>query len=305
MIETVPDAGLTSSNRSRPVDDTAQLGTDSPRKLGRSRTDTMVFSEAFNMAEELSKSEDGGRSAVDSLLSNSPVIEAQPLIPEQPWSDFETRTEDLDDEDIGDARSELTISGHLSPPVEALSLISLEDAPSAPEPSEAAPPLPSESLPQGPPSDGPSIQTNVEEAIPVADASVDHALAENPSTSEVVESLSEEANAAVSEASTETIHVLPAPTESIVKATSEHVDPTPSSSKEETKAIEVHAECELPLPPSPPPEAVFELNEPPPSEPIPPESESDITDEVGELVGDEVRQGEEEEAVVGTKHLVG
>jgi hypothetical protein len=296
VADTVPDVSQISNSRPKAVDAANQLGTDSPRRLGRNRTDTMVFSEAFNVAEELSKSEDGGRSPGGSLLGNSPMAETQPLVSEQSWHDLHTKTEDLDDEDIGDARSDLTLAGHLSPPVEELSLISLEDTPSVPD---AAPVLPLESSPQEPPSDAPAIESSPEEPIQVTDAPEEDAPADEPSTSEVVESASEEAHGASSEALTESTQTLPGPEENVAElaeSVSDNVDPTPLSSEEEPKDTEPLAESEVP----PSPEPVLELNEPPPSEPIPPESESDITDEVGVLDGDEVREGgEEEEEVVG------
>ena len=251
----------------------------------------MVFSEAFSVAEELSKSEDGGRSASGSLLGDSPMVETQSLVPAQSWPDLHARAEDLDDEEIGDARSDLTLAGHLSPPVEELSLISLEDTPSVPAPNEGVPALPSEPSPEGPPCDPPAIESSPEEPIQVADAPEEDAPVDEPSPSEVVEPASGEENAASSEALTESTQILPGPEESIVESVCENVDPAPLANDEEPKDTEPYAESEMPLPPEP----VLELNEPPPSEPIPPESESDITDEVGVLDGDEVREGGEEE----------
>lgn len=291
----VPDVGLISDSRPRAVDTANEFGTDSPRRLGRSRTDTMVFSEAYNVAEELSRSEDGGRSDSGSLLGTSPIAETQSLVPEPSWPDLQSGTEDSDDEDINDARSDLTLAGPLSPPVEELSLISLEDTSSVATLNEAVLALPSRPSQEGPPPDAPAIESGPEEPIQVVNVPDENASTDEPSISEVVEFPLEEAGAA-SEALTESTQILPGPEESIPESVSEIVEPIPLSSDEEPKDTGPPAESELPLPPEP----LLELNEPPPSEPIPPESESDITDEVGGLVGNEVRvDGEEEEAVVG------
>lgn len=288
------DMDQASISHPRVVDAANQLGTDSPRKLGRSRTDTMVFSEAYNVAEELSKSEDGGSSASGSLLGTSPVAESRSLVSGQSWPDLQTGTEDLDDEDIGDAHSESTVAGPLSPPVEELPLISLEDTSSVATSNEATlDDAPSESLPQGPSSDAPPIESGPEEPIQVIDAPEENAPADEFSTSEVVEYASEEADASVSEVLTEPTQILPALEESVAESVGENDDPIPSSTNEQPEGTELHAELELPTSSM----RLLELIEPPPSEPIPPESESDITDEVGGLGGDEVRVGGEEAIV--------
>lgn len=290
-VDVVPDVDMVSNSRPRAADAANQLGTDSPRRLGRSRTDTMVFSEAYSVTEEVSKGEASG-----SLLDSSPVAETQSLVPEPSWPDLQTSTEDSDDEDIGDARSDLTLAGPLSPPVEELSLISLEDTPSVVAPPEsAAPQSPSEPSQQGLPSDAPAIELGSGESDQSVNLAEESAPTDEPSISEVVESVSEEVDAAASEALPETTQILPEPEESVAEPISENDDPTPLSSDEEPQGTEPLAESELP----PPPQPLLELSEPPPSEPIPPESESDITDEVGGLDGDEVKEGGEEEAVVG------
>ena len=290
MTDLVPDVGPDSIDGGpRAVEPANQLGTDSPRKFGRSRTDTMVFSEALSMVEELSRSDDNSRSAGGSLLDNSPITETGSLPSGHPWPDPETRTEDLDDEDIGDARSELTLAGSLSPPVEELALISLEDTSSVPAPSEAPPvePLPQESL-----SDDPANESSPEKPIQVIDGPGDNASTDGPSTSEVVDPPSEEVNAVASEALTESTQILP----NLEEGTAEPVgEPVALSSDEEPEDAETPAESEL----APPPQPLLDLNEPPPSEPIPPESESDITDEVGGIDGNEVREDGEAEAVSG------
>jgi hypothetical protein len=289
--DAVPDIGLVSNSLPRAVDPANQFGTDSPRRLGRSRTDTMVFSEAYSVAEELPKSE----ASSGSLLGTSPVAETQSLLPEPSWPDLQTSTEDSDDEDIGDTRSDLTLAAPLSPPVDELPLISLEDTPSVAPPDEAAPQSPSEPSQQGPPSDAPAIESGPEESNQVVNPPEENAPTDEPSISEVVESASEEVDAAASEALTESTQIPPGPEESVAESITENVDPIPLSNDEEPEGTAPPAESEV----SPPPQPLLELNEPPPSEPIPPESESDITDEVGGLDGDEVQEGgEEEEAVV-------
>ncbi|KAG8216405.1 Mob1/phocein [Butyriboletus roseoflavus] len=277
----LPDMDQASISRPRVVDAASQFGTDSPRKLGRNRTDTMVFSEAYGVAEELSKNEDGRGSASGTLLGTSPVTESRSLVSGESWPDLETRTEDLDDEDIGDAHSESTLAGPLSPPVEELSLISLEDTSSVATPSEATlDDAPSESSPQGPP-----IESSVEEPIQVIDAPADEF-----TPSEAVEYTSEEADATASEVLTESAQIPPELEESVAESVSENDDPIPSSTKQQSEGAETHTDFELPSSSMP----LLELNEPPPSEPIPPECESDITDEVGGLDGNEVGVGGEE-----------
>ncbi|KAG9311782.1 Mob1/phocein [Chiua virens] len=251
---TTPDIDQLSNSHSRVVDSN-QLGTDSPRRLGRSRTDTMVFSEGFSVAEDLSRIGDSA-----GLLGASPLTETQSLVSEQPWPDLQTRTDDLDDEDIGDARSETEFVAPLSPPVEAMSLISLEDLPVvAPSTTSALDDTRSDPLGQDSP---PAI----EEPIPVSPVPEENPPIEQPSKPE-------EVDVGSSEESPESTQVSPAP--------------------EQEVAEEPDAEPELPSVPEHP----LELNEPPPSEPIPPESESDITDEVGGPDGDEVKEGGEEGSV--------
>ncbi|KAH7882475.1 Mob1/phocein [Phlebopus sp. FC_14] len=57
------------------------VGTDSPRRLGRNRTDTMVFSEAYSVAEELVKSElsveAGNSSFLDVTQATDPDTDSQ------------------------------------------------------------------------------------------------------------------------------------------------------------------------------------------------------------------------------------
>lgn len=270
----VPDVDLLPSSRTVTVDSANHVGTDSPRRLGRSRTDTMVFSEAFSVAEELSRTGDDGN-----LLDTSPVTEAQSLVSDHSWPDLRARTEDLDDEDIGDARSEITLTAPLSPPVEALSLISLEDT------ADVATDTPSEPLQLHP--DTPVIETSAEQPVQAVDVDEDSA----PATG-VVES-TPEVDATSSEVLTESARTLPEPELSMVESADENDGSSPLSSEEGPKEAEPGAETDSP----PPPFRSLELNEPPSSEPIPPENESDITDEVGGHDGDEVKESGEEAAV--------
>ncbi|KAH7910335.1 hypothetical protein BJ138DRAFT_1153083 [Hygrophoropsis aurantiaca] len=136
-------------------------GTDSPRKMGRSRTDTMVFSEGYHVAEELAKGGSGASPSQGSaiLLDSAPPpftasIDAESLTtdPHPPTRtvDHEALLKarsglpslidpDSDEEDDafgdsdGDAeegmgRGEGDRRISLSPPLEELPLISLEEA---------------------------------------------------------------------------------------------------------------------------------------------------------------------------------
>lgn len=274
----VPDDDHVSNTRAvdTPIN---QIGSDSPRKLGRSRTDTMVFSEAFSVAEDSSRSADGS-----DLLGSSPMAETELL------TDLETRIEDLDDEDIGDARSDMTLTGSLSPPVETLPLISLEDTPAVATSDEVA----LHDAPLEPPPRGPLDETPVEvvEASAEEPAQVTNAPGESvdeTSSAPIVEPAPEETSATTSEALAETTEILLVPEERGAEPSSENDDPIPLLSEEEPKGPEAEG-SEV----AAQPEGILELHEPPPSEPIPPESESDITDEVG---ADEQRIGGDEEAV--------
>jgi len=194
--------------------------------------------------------------------------------------------------------ADLTLIGSLSPPVETLALIPLEDTPTVVTPDEV--PLhdeaPSESPPRSPLDETPAEAVEAsEEPVQVADAPEESVAVDDTSTAAVIELALEEASVATtSEPSTETTEILPVPEEREAEPSSENEDPIPSSSEEEPKGPETHEESEVVAPL----EGTLELDAPPPAEPIPPESESDITDEAGGHDGDELRASGEEEAMV-------
>jgi len=270
-------------SRPRGLDAVNHVGTDSPRRLGRSRTDTMVFSDGYSVTEDLSRSDEAAP-ADSSLLAISPTD-----------PDLSPPDEDMEDEDVTDARSDLTIPAPLSPPVEALSLISLEDNSGVTTSSDTgADDAPSYSLPQD---DIPAFESVPEPPDQIEIPSEEPALVDEPPISQVAEFPSEEAPSVPLEPSTESTEILPAEEENVEVSNHEDDEHVPHNNQEPESTEESQAASELPAP-APPlePEPILELNEPPPSEPVAPESESDITDEAADgLSGNEVGTNEDRE----------
>ncbi|KIJ63119.1 hypothetical protein HYDPIDRAFT_113683 [Hydnomerulius pinastri MD-312] len=306
-----PDHQVNAQGRSPVgIDNPSPVGTDSPRRLGRSRTDTMVFSEAFQVAEELVKGDYASEAEGSHLLDSVPTTEPESFItpPQQSWPENQSQTEELNDEDIGEVHEEEPIqTGSLSPPVEELPLISLEettassdlpvpDAPSEPESinvsQEAAEEVPA------PPETSADQEVEAEHPAPaepfVAESPAPEATeepSETPSLADVDESPQEPEENEASDLSEEPLAEAPSQLEVSSEEPSavEAAETTPSSPpQDEPEAKTAEPETQLPTPA--PEEYLLDLSEPPPSEPVPPESESDITDEAHGLDGDEVTE---------------
>ncbi|KAG1871397.1 Mob1/phocein [Suillus subluteus] len=271
------------------------IGTDSPRRLGRNRTDTMVFSEGYNVAEELAKGGDHGVTESGALLhtalSAEPESYSQASWSSQP-SEFPPDKFGFDVEEVPVEEvlvdEVATVTGSNSPPLEDLSLALLGDT------SSAAPAEP------------PVLEHEIE-MIPIVETI--ETVQEQPAVEPIVP---HEETAALAEpsspvASAVTQNVEPGVAkpdiveEPVAAEKSDSPEPVPESEKlheapldpfPEADAVVAHF-VEPPVPSSPEPVSVedsptepevsLNLNEPPPSEPIPPESESDITDEVHDM----------------------
>ena len=127
-------------------------GDQSPRKYGRNRTDTMVYTEAFNVVEELPKRDglDGGREgnpmdatdgiATENLLDASEVSEPQIIIDEVEASSIEAAAPKADNSQQGSIEPSLHAETSRTPAdgPEPSTHTSATDAPaeeaSAPEP---------------------------------------------------------------------------------------------------------------------------------------------------------------------------
>lgn len=276
-------------------------GTDSPRRLGRNRTDTMVFSEAYNAGEELAKGGDQGVTESGGLLHTA--LSAEPEDYSQAsWS---SQPSEFSPDKFGFGVEEVpveevlvdevaTITGSNSPPLEDLSLTLLKDSSSAPPAVQHVPEREIETTP------------NVEPTIEIVE--------EQPVVEPVAPQEEPEEAAALAEPSSPVAAAAPQDVEAsvivpdIVEETvaaekSDSPEPVPESPESE-KLLETPVEpspeadvvvtlVEPPAPSSPEsvpiddsptePEVSLNLSEPPPSEPIPPESESDITDEAHDV----------------------
>ncbi|KAG1867286.1 Mob1/phocein [Suillus subalutaceus] len=271
------------------------IGTDSPRRLGRNRTDTMVFSEGYNVAEELAKGGDHGVTESDALLhtalSAEPESYSQASWSSQP-SEFPPDKFGFDVEEVPVEEvlvdEVATVTGSNSPPLEDLSLALLGDT------SSAAPAEP------------PVLEHEIE-TIPIVETI--ETIQEQPAVEPIVphEKTAAPAEPSSPVASAATENVEPGVTEPdvveepVAAEKSDSPEPVPESEKlletpldpsPEADAVVAHF-VEPPVPSSPEsvsvedsptePEVSLNLSEPPPSEPIPPESESDITDEVHDM----------------------
>ncbi|KIK95840.1 hypothetical protein PAXRUDRAFT_826616 [Paxillus rubicundulus Ve08.2h10] len=283
------------------IDNASHIGTDSPRRPGRSRTDTMVFSEGYNVAEELSKGEPVSEAYSGSPLSASVTVEPEPFTSEQPWPENEMQTEDLADEDTGVTRTESTTAGPVSSPIAELPLEEPSDAtlPSGPAVSNATEELihaPQDPAPEGstvheaaPEELGEPAPAEPKESQPAEELCV------STSTSNPGEVIAQEKERTdVSEPSPElSENPPPKQDEAPAGSSTNEGSSAPSSIDEDAEDAEQRREPEAP----PPKEHLLDLSEPPPSEPIPPESEGDIADEVNEHDVDTVREtGGDEEA---------
>jgi len=250
------------------------IGTESPRRMGRSRTDTMVFNEVHIVAEELAKGEP--RNEVENSVVDAPMVQPESSM-QRLWisEPTELETGEIDDPHVAEEPLP-TVPG--SPPVDEVPLISLGESPSHSDHDLLA------AVPS-PPSDP---------TLPVPDAKE-----EDPSSAAATVAIAtpEEIQEAESPLSTQADQENELPTE---------IDPSETPgihSPQQDQELDVP---QIQLPEEPPlasepvsepialePEEVDEsrsaptvpeaqefsldLSEPPPSEPVPPES--DITDE--------------------------
>lgn len=243
------------------MDGTSSIGTESPRRIGRNRTDTMVFNEAHIVAEELAKGEPSNE------VKNG-VADALMVQPEQRlWVAQHTELDpgEIDDPHVVEDPVP-TVPG--SPPVEEVPLISLGEPPS--------------------PSDPPATVTSapLDPALPVPDTkeedfSATAATVAIATPEEVQEAEFPQTNQE-NELSTESDPpATPGPEESLQNdeelAASSTQEPQ-LSSQPVSEPITLEAEEPHSVPTVPDTqEFSLNLNEPSPSEPVPPES--DITDE--------------------------
>ncbi|OAX40582.1 Mob1/phocein [Rhizopogon vinicolor AM-OR11-026] len=274
------------------------IGTGSPRRLGRHRTDTMVYSEAYNIAEELAKdgSHDVTESGVlqDTAPSAEPESYSQDSWPSQP-SDHPSNAFGYD------------VEVPNSPLQEDLSLTSLR---------ESSPPAPA--VPVGQEHETETISTTEtihdepvdepvaphEETVAPAEHSSSVTLADvgitdvgtpDVGTTDVGATDVETADSKTTDTDTDIVE------EALASENFDSMESVPESEKHHEVLLEAPLEsspeadevaADVVRAPSPPSESArddessteqevsLNFNEPPPSEPIPPESESDITDEV-------------------------
>ncbi|OJA10623.1 hypothetical protein AZE42_05698 [Rhizopogon vesiculosus] len=291
------------------------IGTGSPRRLGRHRTDTMVYSEAYNVAEELAKdgSHDVTESGVlqDTASSAEPESYSQDSWPSQP-SDYPSDAFGYDVEEVSNSPPQedlsLTSLGSSSPvPAPAVSIgqehetetISTAETihdqpvvePVAPHEETVAPAehLSSISLADVGTTDVGTTDVGTTDVgttdvgttdVGTTDVGATDVETADPKTTETDTDIVEEALATEKFDSMESVpesekhHEAPleAPLEPSPEADEVAADVarTPSPSSESARDDESSTEQEVSL----------NFSEPPPSEPIPPESESDITDEV-------------------------
>lgn len=275
------------------------IGTDSPRRLGRNRTDTMVFSEAYNVAEELTKGDHGvteSGALLHTTLSAEPESYSQASWSSQP-SEFPPDEFGFDIEEVPVEEvlvdEVATVTGSNSPPLENLSLTLPGDSSSA---APAVPPVPEHEK-----ETTPIVETTVET---VQEQPAVEPVAPHEETAALAEPSSPVASAATQnvEPSVTDLDIVEEPvaaekSDSLEPVTkSEKLHETPLDPSPEANAVTIHLvepPVEPPAPSSPesspvddsPTELEISLNlsEPPPSEPIPPESESDITDEAHDV----------------------
>lgn len=285
LLEKSP-SGLSSDN---------PIVTGSPRRLGRNRTDTMVFSEGYNVAEELAKGSDHGVTESGALLPTA--LSAEPESYSQAsWSNqpsefppdkFGFGVEEVPVEEVL-VDEVATVTGSNSPPLEDLSLTLLGDSSSA---APAEPPVPEHEIETIPIVE--TIETVQEQ--PVVESTVPH---------EETDTLTEPSSP-VASATTQNVEPIAADPdiveEPVAAEKSDSPEPVPESEKlletpldpsPQADAVATYL-MEPPVPSSPEsvpvedsptvPEVSLNLSEPPPSEPIPPESESDITDEAHDV----------------------
>ncbi|KAG6334991.1 hypothetical protein ID866_4092 [Astraeus odoratus] len=246
---------------------TSTIGTDSPRRIGRSRTDTMVFSEAHSIADELVKGEPGHD--VESG-GDVPVIEPGDSL-QSPWTGEHSVmvSEETDDPHMAeDPRP--TVPG--SPPVEEVPLISLGELPA--ELPTTIPPPPDRTPPTLDAEEIPSVTVDTVTIVtPEENRDTETLLATNADA--------ENQHPAVTDIPEAQDLQCPSPKEELdLPQIDSPQEPLPVSEPAAEKNSSQTQEAEVPEPAAAVAEIQefkLDLSEPPPSEPVPPES--DITDE--------------------------
>jgi hypothetical protein len=285
LLEKSP-SGLSSDN---------PIVTGSPRRLGRNRTDTMVFSEGYNVAEELAKGNDHGVTESSALLPTA--LSAEPENYSQAsWS---SQPSEFSPDKFGFGVEEVpveevlvdevaTVTGSNSPPLEDLSLTLIGDSSSA---APAEPPVVEHEI------ETVSIVETIEtvQEQPAVESVVPH---------EETDALTEPSSP-VASATTQNVEPIAADPDIVEEPVAAEKSDSPEPVPESEKLLETPLDpspqadtvatylMEPPVPSSPEsvpvedsptvPEVSLNLSEPPPSEPIPPESESDITDEAHDV----------------------
>jgi hypothetical protein len=244
----------------------------------------MIFSEAYNLAEELAK--DGSHDAIESGISQDAALSAEPeSYSEDSWS---SQPSDFPSDAFGyDVEEVPTVTGSNSPPLEDLSLTSVRDS---------SPPAPA--VPDGlghttettSTADVIHDQPVVEPIAPHEEtvAPLEHSSSVTPTSTtdvgttdtdiDIVEEALAAENPDFMESAPESEKQHEAPLETPLEPSPETEEvaagiarpPAPSSEPVQDNQSSTEQEQEISL----------NLSEPQPSEPIPPESESDITDEV-------------------------
>ncbi|KAI6045331.1 Mob1/phocein [Pisolithus marmoratus] len=240
------------------MENISSVGTASPRRVGRNRTDTMILNEAHSMAEELV------RSAPENEVETRPLdTHSEPSL-RQIWTGEQTELQEM-----GDARVvEETVPG--SPPVDEVPLISLIELPSRVDPPsttylQADSTLPMPEIKEETPSvPSPIVAIATSEETTMTDAaSTAEANAEYLPPPEIESSQTQDTPNFLQEPGSPEIKLPEEP-----QSTSDPAPvPTTAQAEEESHSAHMVPETEFSL----------ELNEPPPSEPVPPER--DVTEE--------------------------
>lgn len=241
-------------------EDTGSMGTASPRRVGRSRTDTMILNEVHNITEELVKSVPG--SEVGSSTLDTQVVDSEPSL-RQMWIGEQTELQEMGDPRVAE---EPVPTAPGSPPVDEVPLISLVELPDSTEAPSATslqsdPILPMPKIKEEPPSTTASIvaMATPEEITMTDPASTTDANVESPSSPDI-EPLQTQ----------DTLDFLQEPPFSEIKLPEESQSASDPNLVQVEELHPAHVEPETK-------EFSLDLSEPPPSEPVPPES--DVTDE--------------------------
>ncbi|KAI6127897.1 Mob1/phocein [Pisolithus croceorrhizus] len=242
------------------MEDISSTGTASPRRVGRSRTDTMILNEAHSIAEELVKgvSED----EIETRTLSTQVTESGPSL-QGMWTGEQTELQEMGDPRVAE-EPVLTAPG--SPPVEVplISLVELPDPAGPPSTTygQSDPVLPTpETTEETPSTTAPNVAMATSEQTAVSDAT---STAE--SSPPDIESLQTQDTPNFLQESDFPEIKLPEELQSV---------PDPAPALTAVEAEESHPTSVAPAPETQ--EFSLDLSEPPPSEPVPPES--DVTDE--------------------------